>query len=74
LERACFAHKDKIPSAEKRHQASLASAGWQMVVWLKSLPHEMSPEGSLPKAGFHRALMGSMSAIIHVRKAGIQGG
>jgi len=45
-----------------------------MDVWLKSLPSEMSPEVSLPKAGFHRDFMGSMSAIIHVRKAGIQRG
>jgi len=39
-----------------------------MDVWLKSLPSEMSPEGSLPKAGFHRAFMGSMSVIIRGRK------
>ena len=29
-----------------------------MDVWLKSLPSEMSPEGSLPKTGFHQAFMG----------------
>jgi len=45
-----------------------------MDVWLKSLSSEMSPEGSLPKAGFHRAFMGSKNVIIHGRKAGIQGG
>ena len=39
-----------------------------MDVWLKSLPSEMSPEDSLPKAGFHRAFMGSKSAIIHFKK------
>jgi len=61
-----------IPSAEKEHQASLAWAGRQIDVWLKSLPSEMSPEASLPKAGFHRAFMGSMSAMIHVKKAGIR--
>jgi len=43
-------------SAEKGHQASLTSAGRQKDGWLKSLPSEMSPEDSLPKAEFHRFL------------------
>jgi len=30
--------------------------------------------GSLPKAGFHRAFLGSKSAITNFKKAGIQGG
>jgi len=45
-----------------------------MDVWLKSLPSEMNLEGSLPKAGFHRAGQIAMSTIIHGRKAGIQAG
>jgi len=42
--------------------------------WLKSLPSEMSPEGSLPKAGFHRAGQSWTSITIHGREAEIQGG
>jgi len=57
-------------SDEKGQQASLASAEWQMNGCLKSLPSEMSPEGSLPKAGFHRAGQSALSVIIHGRKAG----
>jgi len=46
-----------ISSYEKRFHASPELAGRQMDVWLKSMPSEMSPEGSLPKAdsaGFHK--------------------
>jgi len=45
-----------------------------MDVWLKSLPSEMSPEGSLPKAGFHRAFTVLINASFITRKANMQGG